>query len=450
MKELLRKAQTVLGIDGAISYTILGKGVGALVTVFTVFFIARFLSPSEQGYYYTFGSLLSIQIFFELGLNNIITQYVAHEYSYLEIESNSLSGPSRNQSRLAYLLKFCIKWYIVFAVLMMVTLVIVGVYFFRRNENAENVSWAIPWILLVVATVINFLTSPINSFVQGLGKVKEIAAIRFWQQVINPIVVWGGLMFGAKLYVSALNVILVVVVNVYFYYKYSFILILCNILKVKITDTVNYMIEIFPFQWKIALSWISGFFTFQLFNPVLFASEGAVSAGKMGMTISAASAIQGVLLSWINTKVPLLSGLIEQKQYKDLDEVFRANLKRMIWLGVFLYVLFFVMIYYLQKSDGHFYEFGQRFLDIIPLIIMSVAIGLQVPVTAWATYLRCFLKEPFLINSVTLGALSLISALVLGAYYGTMGLSCGYLTIQLLSVCWAYYIYITKKEEYQR
>lgn len=450
MKQQLRRVQSLLGIDGAISYTILGKGVGAIVTVFTVFFIARFLSPSEQGYYYTFGSLLSIQIFFELGLNNIITQFVAHEFSYLSITDDYLSGPIRNQSRLAYLLRFCIKWYMFFAIVMMFILIIAGVWFFQRNENTTDVTWAWPWILLVIATVVNFLTSPINSFVQGLGKVKEIAAIRFWQQVVNPIVVWGGLMIGAKLYVSALHVILVVVVNVYFYYKYSFIKILYNILKVKITETVNYLVEIFPFQWKIALSWISGFFTFQLFNPVLFASEGAVAAGKMGMTISAASAIQGVLLSWINTKVPLLSGLIEQKQYCELESVFNANLKRMIWLGVLLYILFFILIFVFQYSEGYLLEFGQRFLEMKPLVIMSIAIGLQVPVTAWATYLRCFLKEPFLVNSVTLGVMSLLSALILGSYYGTMGLSWGYLTIQIISVFWAYYIYKTKKIEYQK
>mgnify|MGYP003320981710 CR=1 FL=1 len=451
MKQLLRKLQGLLGIDGAISYTILGKGVGVITTVFTVFFIARYLSPDEQGYYYTFASILSIQVFFELGLNNIITQFVAHEASYLTLNAElKFEGPERNKSRLADLLRFCVKWYAIFAVIMLVALLIVGVFFFKKYSDVEGVTWRLPWILLATSSVINFLTAPINSFMQGLGKVKEIAAIRFFQQLVIPIVVWGGLMFGAKLFVSGLQTTLVVLVNVFYYYKYSFIKLLVNILKQKITDTVRYMQEIFPYQWKIALSWISGYFTFQLFNPILFAAEGAASAGRMGMTITAASAIQGVLLSWINTKVPLFSGLIEQRKFKELDSVFSSNLKKIICLSLFLFTAFVLFVYGLQNSTGSLLELGNRFTSLLPLIIMSISIGLQIPVTSWATYLRCFLKEPFLVNSVTLGILSLVVATFVGPRYGTMGLAIGYLCVQLISVLWARYIYVTKKKEYQK
>jgi len=33
---------------------------------------------------------------------------------------------------------------------------------------------------------------------------------------------------------------------------------------------VDYKNEIFPLQWRIGLSWISGYFIFQLINPLLF------------------------------------------------------------------------------------------------------------------------------------------------------------------------------------
>ena len=35
-----------------------------------------------------------------------------------------------------------------------------------------------------------------------------------------------------------------------------------------------------------------GYFIFQLFNPVLFATEGAVVAGQMGMTLAALNGIK--------------------------------------------------------------------------------------------------------------------------------------------------------------
>ncbi|MFK2504393.1 hypothetical protein ACIXPB_19920, partial [Bacteroides fragilis] len=89
---------------------------------------------------------------------------------------------------------------------------------------------------------------------------------------------------------------------------------------------MDYKTEIFPYQWKIALSWISGYFIFQLFNPVLFATEGAVIAGQMGMTLAALNGIQSLSLSWMTTKIPLYSGLIAQKQYRQLDIIFNRTL----------------------------------------------------------------------------------------------------------------------------
>ena len=449
MNSFLKKLQTLLGIDGAISYTILGKGLGTITTIFTVFFIARYLSPDEQGYYYTFASVLSIQVFFELGLNNIITQFVAHESSYLILNNDyKFEGDSQYKSRLSYLLKFSIKWYLIFAGVLLITLLIAGSFFFKKYSTVEGVVWVLPWMLLAVSSVFNFLTSPINAFIQGLGKVKEIAQIKFYQQLVIPIIVWGGLMLGAKLFVSGLQTVLVVAVNVFFYKRFSFFHLLFNLYKENVKEKVDYLKEIFPYQWKIALSWVSGYFTFQLFNPILFAVEGATSAGKMGMTISAATAIQAVLLSWINTKIPLFSTYIEQKKYKELDSVFISNLKRILIMGTVLYIVFVIIILAFQNTNGIIGELCRRFTTGLPLAFMSIAIGLQIPIYSWATYLRCHLKEPFLINSVVMGALSCLSAFILGSRYGTIGLAAGYLTIQVINVIWSYYIYKTKKNEW--
>ncbi len=43
----------LLGLDRAIAYTVLARGVQILGSTGTVLLILRFLSPVEQGYYYT-------------------------------------------------------------------------------------------------------------------------------------------------------------------------------------------------------------------------------------------------------------------------------------------------------------------------------------------------------------------------------------------------------------
>ncbi len=71
LKELITNK---LGIDKSIFYTLAGRGLQITTSVFTVVFIVKFLSPEEQGFYYTFGSIVAIQVFFELGLTGIITR----------------------------------------------------------------------------------------------------------------------------------------------------------------------------------------------------------------------------------------------------------------------------------------------------------------------------------------------------------------------------------------
>jgi O-antigen/teichoic acid export membrane protein len=119
----LRNLLGKIGIDGPIFFTLVTRVFQGLGGFITIFLIAHFMSKEEQGYYYTFASVLAIQIFFELGFGGIIVQFVAHEMSNLTVSStNFFAGNRKSLSRLSSLLKFCIKWYAVFAALLFLCL----------------------------------------------------------------------------------------------------------------------------------------------------------------------------------------------------------------------------------------------------------------------------------------------------------------------------------------
>lgn len=441
-----------LGVDKAIFFTLLGRGLQISTAFFTVIFIARYLSPEEQGYYYTFGSIVGIQVFFELGLTQIITQFVAHEASHLElINGKELIGEQKYKSRLSSLLRFCAKWYFVFSVLLFVILAFFGYFFFLKYKDAnDGVIWAIPWILLALGTAFNLLISPILAFIEGLGKVKEVAKIRLVQQFIHPIIIWGGLAIGSKLFVSGADAIIRVVVVAIIIFKSPFFSLLKNIWNDLSEERISYMKEIFPYQWRIALSWISGYFIFQLFNPVLFASEGSVIAGQMGMTISALNGVQALALSWINTKVPAMSGLIAQKNFYDLDKLFYRTMKQMMWIGTFTLIIFVCVIYIIQVYNITPFglEIGNRFLPFVPLCLMTWATFTMLPINCWATYLRCHKKEPLLTNSVVIAILCCLSTVIVGNFYGLLGMTIGFALLRFVSLTWIYSIYKKKKNEW--
>ena len=437
-----------IGMDKAIAYTITGKMFQFFTAAFSVIFIARYLSQDEQGYYYTFGSIIAIQVFFELGLTTIITQFVAHEASFLKINDNIIEGVKRHQSRLASILSICIRWYSIISIFLFVLLLISGYIFFTTYNKEEcDISWSWPWLLLVVGTILQFIIAPLVSFIEGLGYVKDIARFRLIQQIIQPIVMWGGLYLDVGLYVPGADALIRTLVIITLIIKSPILKIICKIRRIEITDKVSYISEIFPYQWKIALSWISGYFVFQFFNPVLFAFEGALVAGKMGMTMQALNAIQALMLAWINTKVPRLATFIARKEYKELDDLFYLTFKQILLLGFIVIFIFYLTIAIIQYFDLSFFSIniGERFISGIPLFLMVASVYLMFPINCWAIYLRSHKREPLLLNSVVIGLLCCFLTFILTKIGGVLFLTIGFFSLRVISMLWIFRIFKNKK-----
>lgn len=450
---ILKTIASQIGMDKSIAYSSGANILRAFTGLASIYFISMCLTGEEQGYYYTFGSILAIQVFFELGFTGIITQYVAHEQAHLKWTDDGLHlvGEEKYKSRLTHLLHFCVKWYSVIAILLFFVLTIVGYVFFSKYSKDESVSWVLPWLFICLGTCLNLMISPLNSFVQGLGKVKEMSKIAFYIAFIAPVTSWICLLLGFKLYVVGVISFLTAVLYIGYFCSTSLKSILYNIWEGQITERISYMKEIFPYQWKIALSWISGYFIFQLFNPVLFATEGAKIAGQMGMTLQVLNAISALSINWITTKVPLFSRLIELKDYLSLDKIFNKTVlqESTICLGLLLIYIFGVeFLRYIQLGFGG-HLIADRFLALIPMILMCIPVYTNQFVFSVATYLRCHKKEPFLVNSVVCGILTMLSTILLGRQFGVYGICVGYCILSVfVGFPWGMVIFVTKKRKW--
>src|SRR5271155_4315180 len=142
-----------IGLDWAIAFTVMARFWSASAGIVTVMLIARFLTPKEQGYYYTFSSLVALQIVFELGFSFVVLQLAAHERAQLTfLPDGRVEGNAIAHSRLASVLQKSVRWYSVAAVLMAAVLLPVGFYFFttHRHEGVD-VAWKLPWCFVVIA-----------------------------------------------------------------------------------------------------------------------------------------------------------------------------------------------------------------------------------------------------------------------------------------------------------
>jgi hypothetical protein len=443
--------QTVLrifGVDRAIAYTLIGRGWSAIAGPLTIVFIARFLRPAEQGYYYTFGSVIALNIFFELGLTYVLLQFASHEKAHLEwTTAGTLDGSEVAKMRLAAVLKLALRWYSVAAALVLILVLPAGLVFFSRNSApTATIAWRIPWVWLATAQALDLLTAPLYAILEGSGKVSQLASMRVGQSIFANLGLWITLLCHGALFAGP------IFETITFAFGLAWLALRHGRLFKSLLETdaararFNWWTEVWPFQWRIALSWLSGYFIFQLLNPILFAFHGAVVAGQMGMSISLCNALLGVSMAWMSTKASPFGVLVAKRQWQHLNTLFFRTLRQSFLVLVAGSVVVYTCVFLLNFAH---HPFSKRLLNPLPFGCLLAASLMNHLVFCEAYLLRAHKKEPFLLLSVVIACLAAVSIYVLARPFGALGASIAYLACSLTSLVWGTRIFLSKRKAFE-
>lgn len=438
-----------LGVDRAIVYTLVGRGWGLISGVITLFLVARFLTPDEQGYYYTFASLVAMQVLFELGMSFVVMQFSSHEMAHLAwAKGEVIEGDALAKSRLRSLLILVTKWYGVIALLIITVILPVGWIFFTANQPHSTVHWQMAWIWLVLAAAINICFMPLLALLEGCGCITEVARLRMYQNIAGSLAAWLLLMGGGGLLaMPAMSTGLALTVMIWLWRTKRIFLhdLYCH--EMSVGTGINWTTEIWPLQWRIALSWLSGYFIFQLFTPVLFAYRGAVEAGQLGMSFSIVNALMSIAMAWMGTKSPRFGTLVAQKDYVALDGLFKTTLSHSLFVMIVLGALLCAVNYVLHVDN---IMFSFRFLDPLPFAILVLATILNYVTYAQSAYLRAHKQEPFLLISLVSAGLIAVLTLGLAKEYGALGVISAYLGVcAFIGFGWGSFIFMAKRRAWQ-
>jgi O-antigen/teichoic acid export membrane protein len=425
VQRLLQKA----GVDRAVLFAILARIWGVAAGPVTALLIATKFTPASQGYYYTFVSLLGLQIFAELGLGTVIIQFASHEWSKLGLdERGRIVGDTSSLSRLVSLAQVASKWYLVASIMVTLGLGIGGYIFFSQSLNT-TVVWKMPWFTLCLLTGITLSLVPIWSLLEGCNQVSKVYFYRFFQGLCTSVSIWFAILLGANLWTASISS-LVGLLYAGTFIRRNYWEFLKNLLSTHPTGPrLHWRLEILPMQWRIALSWISGYFAFSLFTPVLFQYQGPEVAGQMGMTWSLVVAIGAISSSFLFPKVPRFGILIAQQKYKELDRIFWRITKIIAGITSLLAITIWFLVYILYKLD---HPFATRILPPLPTGLFLLAQVIQTISFPISSYLRAHKKEPLLFLSVIFACLSALSALILGRYFSSIGIAAGYLLANII------------------
>lgn len=384
-------------------------GIGTLVMV------PLHLSPVEQGYYYTFGGIIALQIFFELGLNQVLTQFTSHEAAHLDFSDRAGTRASPHYRRLASLVRTMSRWYSGLAVAFAVVVGSIGIVFFARTGKLEAFAWAPSWLALLLASSLNLWLSPRLAFLEGCGRVGDVARMRVVQSVIGYGCMWLALLGGAGLYATPIVPVVAALYSWWWVGRHGALIREAAAEPVDPAHTLRWRTEILPLQWRISLSWVSSYLIFNLFTPVVFARIGEAEAGRVGMSLAVFNAITLIGMSWINAKAPRLSMLVARRELAEMKAVFQAALVRSTGAIALASVAFIACAAQLKAIVP---RAGARLLPndvLVYLALVAVANGI---VFSAATYLRSFKTEPMLAVSIVTGLLSAAS-IWLGSSHGT-------------------------------
>lgn len=428
------------GLDEQVLSTLLFRGWSTIAGALTVVLMPLWLSPTEQGYYYTFGSVLALQIFFELGLNQIVMQLASHEVAHLEMAADgSFTGAAAQLGRLSSLAKLLRFWYLTAAVLFFVVGGSAGAVFFATRGTMPMQAWLGVWSLLVGSAALNLWFSPSLALLEGLGRLGNVARLRLKQSLLGYACLWLLLACGAGLWsVISIPACSALCTGLWLQANGQGL----RWLNARVPDLLHrlaWRVDVLPLQWRIAVSWISGFFIFNLFTPLVFSHQGAVEAGRIGMALNIFTAASAIGMSWVNAKAPMFTMYVSRGERASLNAIFRHVALRstlftalvctcivvgaivMTWLGVPLM---------------------KRLAPPPVLAVLALVTIVNSMVFAAATYMRAHREEPMLATSVVTGILTGLAAWY-GARLGLLPMMSLYLAVSLfVSVPWTAALFV--------
>lgn len=400
--------------------------VSLLVGPVTVLAVGIHLDPVVQGYYYTFGSILSASVFFEAGVSTAIVQFAAHESGYLRFEkSRAILGPRSARRRLSAVLRFAVAWFWATAAAMGAVVGAIGFLVFSVHD--DGVDWVFPWILVVAISTVNFCIQPLFAFLEGTGRIQYVYRYRTYRSLGQSAVLILCITLGMGLYSLGVASGFATVVGLAFLIPMRRMLRVASWVRGK--GALDWRREILPFQWRIAVSWAAGYFTVALFTPVMMLVRGPVDAGQVGMTVTLMVACTSLAASFMQAHAPSLGALHGAGAVDDMRALFRRKFRLSAFACLSLLAALFALVSFASWVG---LPLVQRVVSVGALAFFAVGFLAYHLEGVLAFFMRAQKQEPYFLLEVLGAVLIFPSTLVLGHLWGPLGVGIGFSLVHLL------------------
>jgi len=368
-------------------------------------FVGRFLTLESQGYYYAILSFVAFVMLGEFGLNYAVMQSASHEAAAL---TGDRAEPmyERVITRLRALLVGAKRFTAYTTSLAVVLVAAIGTRTFvsSRTPGLPSGAWAGPWVLAILGVAASQQLAPRFALLEGTGGAAAVWRFRMQQELAIATTLWTALALGFGLWSLGIAYTTRFIYSTIWLRSHSAAELLRALVHgdASASPPSNYWrTEVWPFQWRIGLSVVSGYFIFQLLTPIVFALDGAHAAGQFGMTMAITNGLLTATTAWLNSQAPLYGRLIAQRDYGELNREFTRAVGSSFVVVVAAAVAVISVVAVLAARR---HPISMRLLPPLPFALLMASTVINHLIFALAVYLRAHRREPLLIPSVA-GAL---------------------------------------------
>jgi hypothetical protein len=309
-----------------------------------------------------------------------------------------------------------------------------GWFAFSGTALSDTKSWRLPWLMLTMLTAANLWFVPHLAALEGAGEVTGVYALRLLQGLAGSVLTWIGLLFGEPIWAVS------IAPGVACVFTAGFVLWRRRGVSIGAGWNPDDLKHVSAFRWRVALSWISGYFLIQFSPPVLMRLGLVEDAGRMGLSLALVNMVGILALSIMTPLVPKMAIHAEGGDHKGLDVLFRKAFLQagLIYLVIGSVLLACVLL--LQNT-----ELSVRIFTPVTFFSLLMATSCSYFVGCLALYLRAYYREPFAPLMTAVALLSIFSLCFFAPVYGVsfyvfifLGLQIGFFAPAALFVFFRY------------
>lgn len=425
MTSLRRGIRERLQLDRSLGYALATRGWQALSGPVTIVLLIRSLTLAEQGVYYAFVGIVSIQAYFELGLLNVLVSYAGHESAAMNVaakdDREGMPSPewTKAASCMRDLIRASFRWFSAASLLFAFAATAFG----WLTLDGSDVAWQGPLILLAPIAAVSVALAPGLAILEGAGYREQIYRYRFLQMVLGSLSVWTALLVGLKLYSLVIAATLQTAIGLYvvfgckagFFARYRSLPLSAS--------HFSWVRDVLPLQWRMSLITAAFHFATQFLTVIVVWFHTDVAAAPLGMTLSITTAIQMLALAWVQTKYPLIAQLHGADQREQAGTLWRKTTLISSTLLIVAFAAFIVLIVAIPLFEP---QLERRFVPPWQLALLSVGCLANHLTAVQGFYVLARRAAPLLRPSL-IGAAAVATGVWLGGYHhAASGVIIGY------------------------